>query len=238
MNKGYSRLIKEDKEKIIEYKTTNGSNFDEIVIDSYNHFTQDLGKTPTIDDIYYDMQNNYEWVENPFGDSPEETELDFIAIIRVLRREELEYAEEDEILNEEATQASAVDGGIVSVFGSNGGNKFDEDNWYKQLFELNDIEETTIEDQYKVASSRVENTGGGTLVEFGRFENGLYYGLNEETLAIYDADYYTSYMNQEEEDLYDWQAKHLINIFAADDMEYNIVANQSKEFKKQIIDEE
>lgn len=151
------------------------------------------------------------------------------------------YYEENNKLDEEATQASAVASGTngqISVFGSDAGNKFDEDNWYKQLFELKDMEETTIEDQYKIASSRVENTGGGTLVEFGRFENGLYFGLNEEFLTIYDEDYYTAYMNQEEEDLYDWQAKHLINIFTIDDMEYSIVANQSKEFKKQIIDEE
>lgn len=140
---------------------------------------------------------------------------------------------EDKI-EEEVTQVANVDAGKVSVFGSDAGNKFKEDDWYKQLFELNDMEETTIQDQYKVVTSRVENTGGGTLVEFGKFENGLYYGLNEETLAIYDEDYYIAYMNQEDEDLYDWQAKHLINIFAADDMEYSIVANQSKEFKPEI----
>ena len=207
MNKGYSKLIKEDKKYGIYLLQGEDGVYNSVLIDEV--------------------------------DSLEQAE-DRVAELRAETGSDAYYKEinESEELNEEATQAAAVDGGIVSVFGSNGGNKFDEDNWYKQLFELNDIEETTIEDQYKVASSKVENTGGGTLVEFGRFENGLYYGLNEETLAIYDADYYIAYMNQEEEDLYDWQAKHLINIFAADDMEYDIVANQSKEFKKQIIDEE
>lgn len=142
----------------------------------------------------------------------------------------------EEPLQEEATQAAAVDGGIVSVFGSNGGNKFDEDNWYKQLFELNDIEEATIEDQYKIIDSVVENTGGNTLVEYGKLANGLYFGLNEEFLALYDEDYHKAYL--ELEDLFDWEEEHKVKYFTSDEAEYDIVANQSKEFKKQIIDEE
>lgn len=44
-----------------------------------------------------------------------------------------------ESLSEEATQTSMVDGGRVDVFTNNGSNHFNEDDWYKQLFELNDI---------------------------------------------------------------------------------------------------
>lgn len=137
-------------------------------------------------------------------------------------------------LNEEATQVSNIDAGKVSVFGSDAGNKFKEDDWYKQLFELNDMEEPTIQDQYKVEYSVVENTGGGTLVEYGKLANGLYYGLNEETLVIYNDDYHQAYLNQDEEDLYQWQEDHIINAFDPDDTEYTIVANQSKEFKPEI----
>ena len=81
---------------------------------------------------------------------------------------------------------------------------------------------------------KVENTGGGTLIEFGRFENGLYYGLNEETLVIYNDDYHQAYLNQDEEDFYQWQEDHIINAFDPDDMEYSIVAGQSKQFKPEI----
>ena len=108
---------------------------------------------------------------------------------------------EDKI-EEDATQVANIDAGKVSVFGSDAGNKFKEDDWYKQLFELNDMEETTIQDQYKVEYSVVENTGGGTLVEYGKLANGLYYGLNEETLVIYNDDYHQAYLNQDEEDFY------------------------------------
>lgn len=140
-------------------------------------------------------------------------------------------------INEEATQPSNVDGGILSVFGNNGNNNFDKDNWYKQLFELNDMEEGTIEDRYKIEYSTVENTGGGTLVEFGKLTSGLYFGLNEETLVVYNDDYHEAYMNQDEEDLYQWQEDHIVNAFDADNEEYKIVANQSKNFKKDIDEE-
>lgn len=39
---------------------------------------------------------------------------------------------------EDATQCSMVDGGRIDVFGSDANNKFDPQDWYKQLFELND----------------------------------------------------------------------------------------------------
>lgn len=140
-------------------------------------------------------------------------------------------------LNEEATQVSNVASGIngkIDVFTNEAGNHFDRDNWYKQLFELNDVEDDTIEDQYKVLYSVVEDTGGGTLVEFGKLASNLYFGLNEETLALYDEDYYKAYQQSDEIDIFEWSSNHLINVYNTDDMEYQLVANQTKEFKPHI----
>lgn len=137
-----------------------------------------------------------------------------------------------ENMNEEATQVGNVDAGKISVFGNDAGNKFKENNWYDQLFELNDFNNIPLE--FKVEDYTVENTGGGTMVAMGTLKDGNYFGLSSESLAIFDADYHEAYF--ELEDITEWEEEHRINYFDYYDEEYNIVASQVKGFE--VEDEE
>lgn len=49
-----------------------------------------------------------------------------------------EYIEQEDNLEEDATQVSNVGTDRISVFGSDAGNKFIQDDLYKELFELRD----------------------------------------------------------------------------------------------------
>lgn len=136
-------------------------------------------------------------------------------------------------LNEEATQVSNVDAGKVSVFGSDAGNKFKHNNWYEQLFELND--HTNVSNEFKVKQYNKENTGGNTIVAMGQFEDGTYFGLGDETLILFDEDYHEAYLTLE--DTSDWQEEHKIKYYDYYDEEYNLVANQIPGFEIEEIDE-
>lgn len=68
----------------------------EIVIDSYNHFVNDLGKTPTLDDIEEDILSSYDDAYDYFkgNDSAEEASKDIKYIKSILRKEGLKYNDE------------------------------------------------------------------------------------------------------------------------------------------------
>lgn len=129
-------------------------------------------------------------------------------------------------LQEDATQVSNIGTNKVSIFGDNKNNII-ENSWYEQLFEDKEFNE----DDFKIKSSHLEDTGGHTMVLYGQLQNGQYFGLNEETLALYDEDYYKAYLQSEEIDIFEWSSNHLINVYNNDDMEYQLVANQTEEFK-------
>lgn len=137
-----------------------------------------------------------------------------------------------ENMNEEATQVSNVDAGKISVFGNEGNNKFKDNNWYEQLFELNDFNDIPLE--FRVEDYTVENTGGGTMVAMGKLKDNNYFGLSSEFLAVFDEDYHEAYLA--EEDITEWEEEHRINYFDYYDEEYNIVASQVKGFE--VEDEE
>ena len=86
--------------------------------------------------------------------------------IQCKRKSECIYELENEVspdptLEENCTQSGAVSGGKVSVFGSP--DNFDHTAWYKQLFELNDMDEPikpqapklNIEDKYQNIINRL-----------------------------------------------------------------------------------
>lgn len=129
-------------------------------------------------------------------------------------------------LQEDATQVSNIGTNKVSIFGDNT-DKIIEDSLYDQLFEDKEFNE----DDYKIVSSHLVDTGGHTMVLFGKLSNGQYFAINEEVLALYDEDYYDIYINSDDEDLYEWENNHLIVSYNCDDPIYQIVANQTRDFK-------
>ena len=71
------------------------TSFDSIVLDSYNHLTNDLGKTPTIDDIVDDILNSYD--QDYINDNtPEDSLQAFKDVKYVLRHNNLDFKDLDE----------------------------------------------------------------------------------------------------------------------------------------------
>lgn len=70
-----------------------------VVSDSYNHFTRDLGRIPSIFDILNDITNNYDGY-NDIQDTPELTEKWYQTIASELNRQGLKFTT-DESLNED-----------------------------------------------------------------------------------------------------------------------------------------
>lgn len=125
--------------------------------------------------------------------------------------------------NEDATQASMVDGGRISVFGSKSDN--DLNDFYKELFELKDFKEIN-EDDFKVISNITEDTGGHTMVIFGELANHNYFQFNEELLVLYDDDCHKAYLELEDEDYDTWKDEHMLDYYDSDESEYKIIAKQ------------
>lgn len=75
------------------YSYTNSNDDEELIKDSYHHFTNDLGITPTVDDILEDIINNYN--QDMFSDNtPEESSQSYKDIRAILRRLGLDYLDE------------------------------------------------------------------------------------------------------------------------------------------------
>ena len=87
-------IVKEDNTAELKESTS----FDEMVINSYNHFTNDLGKNPTADDIVDDILKNYDQ-EYINDDTPENSLQASKDVKYVLRNNNLDF----EDLNESAT---------------------------------------------------------------------------------------------------------------------------------------
>lgn len=86
-------IVREDD--TAELKESAG--FDDMVLDSYNHLTNDLGKNPTVDDIVDDILNNYD--QDYINDNTPEDSLQASKDVKyVLRHNNLEF----EDLNESA----------------------------------------------------------------------------------------------------------------------------------------
>lgn len=86
----------DDDEDLDESVDINEStSFDSIVLDSYNHLTNDLGKTPTIDDIVDDILNSYD--QDYINDNtPEDSLQAFKDVKYVLRHNNLDFKDLDE----------------------------------------------------------------------------------------------------------------------------------------------
>ena len=86
--------VKDFKERYLKESTVEEPRA--LVLDSYNHFMKDLGKTPTIDDIEEDILHAYSNAGEYFkgNESPEEYNRDLKYIQWVLRTENLDYAED------------------------------------------------------------------------------------------------------------------------------------------------
>lgn len=79
-------------------KNTNlneSDDFKNVVLDSYKHITEELGKDASVSDIYEDILNNY---DSGFinDDSPEAATKDYNNIKYILNREGLKYLDETE----------------------------------------------------------------------------------------------------------------------------------------------
>ena len=104
----------DDDEDLDESEDINEStSFDSIVLDSYNHLTNDLGKNPTIDDIVDDILHSYD--QDYINDNtPEDSLQAFKDVKYVLRHNNLDFKELDESVEdkkEDLDEAIDKDGG-------------------------------------------------------------------------------------------------------------------------------
>lgn len=77
--------LNEDQEPKFDFST--------VVKDSYNHFVNDLGRTPTVSEMLDDITNNYDGYEN-IQDSIESTNSWYSALAAELGRQDLEVLDE------------------------------------------------------------------------------------------------------------------------------------------------
>ena len=108
-----------------------------------------------------------------------------------------------------------------------------------EVEEVEDLEEDAnnfgkahVSKNAKVLAYQVENMGGGTMVIFGKLDDGNYFAGNEEGLIIYDADIRPLYLGEDEVDdkeIEEFDNAHLVqNINAIDDKElYDMIINQT-----------
>lgn len=83
--------LDESKEQLFN-ESTQQLTFEEAVLDSYNHFVNDLGELPSIDDIYGDVEKNYEGIID--DSDPKNSEIYYKDIMYVLNHKDLDYIEE------------------------------------------------------------------------------------------------------------------------------------------------
>ena len=98
--------------------------------------------------------------------------------------------------------------------------------------DANNFGKAHISKNAKVLAYQVENMGGGTMVIFGKLDDGNYFAGNEEGLIIYDADIRPLYLGENETDdkeIEEFNDAHLVqNIDAIDDKElYDMIINQT-----------
>ena len=98
--------------------------------------------------------------------------------------------------------------------------------------DANNFGKAHISKNAKVLAYQVENMGGGTMVIFGKLDDGNYFAGNEEGLVIYDADIRPLYLGEDEVDdkeIEEFSNAHLVqDINAIDDKElYDIIINQT-----------
>lgn len=98
--------------------------------------------------------------------------------------------------------------------------------------DANNFGKAHISKNAKVLAYQVENMGGGTMVIFGKLDDGNYFAGNEEGLIIYDADIRPLYLGEDEVDdkeIEEFDNAHLVqNIDAIDDKElYDMIINQT-----------
>lgn len=92
--KVYDRLLGRI-DRITDSEKLKESDFDDIVKDSYNHFTSELGKIPTLEDIVDDIMVNYdqEYIKD---ETPEDSKNAIDDVRYVLRKFDLTYTDEGE----------------------------------------------------------------------------------------------------------------------------------------------
>ena len=98
--------------------------------------------------------------------------------------------------------------------------------------DANNFGKAYISKNAKVLAYQVENMGGGTMVIFGKLDDGNYFAGNEEGLIIYDADIRPLYLGEDEVDdkeIEEFSNAHLVqDINAIDDKElYDMIINQT-----------
>ena len=98
--------------------------------------------------------------------------------------------------------------------------------------DANNFGKAHISKNAKVLAYQVENMGGGTMVIFGKLDDGNYFAGNEEGLVIYDADIRPLYLGEDEVDdkeIEEFSNAHLVqDINAIDDRElYDMIINQT-----------
>ena len=121
-------------------------------------------------------------------------------------------------LNEECSQASAVASGV------NG--KIDSFPINPKKMEKQRLKEN--KEDLKVKNYNIENTGGNTLVIMGQLENGNYFGLGDEWLVIFDANYHQAYLDGLTGGETDWEEEHTIDSYYMDEDEFKIIKDQIK----------
>lgn len=97
--------------------------------------------------------------------------------------------------NEDATQASMVDGGRISVFGSKSDN--DLNDFYKELFELKDYEESKSYLYLTVENRNECMTLSNKLGEVGKLKRGKYFLIDKDELLISSIPFIVDYNDED-----------------------------------------
>lgn len=102
---------------------------------------------------------------------------------------------------------------------------------YQNVNESSCKEDDGLDNNLKVINYTVENTGGNTDVAMGKLANGQYFGLSDDGLVIFDADYHKAYLSNLTAGETNWEEEHMISSYNSSDTEYEIVLDQIDELK-------
>ena len=129
--------------------------------------------------------------------------------------------------NEDATQASMVDGGRISVFGSKSDN--DLSDFYKELFELKDYNEAyhngndTLSVDYRMRCMTLSNKPG----EGGKLKNGTYFLIDKDELLISPIAFIIDYNDEDGRSYARALDSEKIIKYDKNSNEYKIIADQT-----------
>lgn len=155
------------KDVVIPNGVNESLSFSDIVKDSHHHIYNDLGKDEvSVDDILYDIVNNYDGYSDAEGTSPEESVRFYNSIIRELEKLGLQYIDlEEDNMNEDVNKSRNEMLDIIDfAYGRNWisdevlmANGASEDDDGEEGY-FTGMTDSQIRDVYKIAVKSIKNS--------------------------------------------------------------------------------